>query len=70
MSSVNKVILVGRLGKDPEVWFTQSGTPVASLSVATDQSHKDREGNVILWNQLANSAGDYLAKGRQAYFEG
>ena len=79
MSSVNKVILIGRLGKDPEVRFTQSGTPVARLSVATDESYKDKEGNkvqrtewhnVILWNQLANLAGEYLAKGCQAYFEG
>ena len=79
MSSVNKVILIGRLGKDPEVRFTQSGTAVARLSVATDESYKDREGNkvqrtewhnVILWNQLATIPGDYLAKGRQAYFEG
>ena len=79
MSSVNKVILIGRLGKDPEVRFTQNGTAVARLSVATDESYKDKEGNkiqrtewhnVILWNQLANLAGEYLAKGRQAYFEG
>jgi single-strand DNA-binding protein len=79
MSSINKVILIGRLGKDPEVRFTQNGTAVARLSVATDESYKDKEGNkvqrtewhnVILWNQLANLAGEYLAKGRQAYFEG
>jgi single-strand DNA-binding protein len=79
MSSVNKVILIGRLGKDPELRFTQSGTPVARLSVATDESYKDKEGNkvqrtewhnVIVWNQLATVAGDFLLKGRQAYFEG
>lgn len=77
--SVNKVILLGRLGSDPEIRYTQSGTPVATLSLATNKSWKNKEGQkeektewhrVILWSKLAELAGQYLGKGRQVYIEG
>jgi len=79
MSGVNKVIIVGRLGKDPEIRSTNSGTPVASLSLATSESWVNKEGqkeektewhNVVLWSKLADLAGRYLNKGRQVYIEG
>lgn len=79
MASVNKVILVGRLGRDPEVRHTQSGQPVASLSVATDESYKDKQGNkvestewhnVTAWGKTAEFIGAYLSKGRLVYVEG
>lgn len=77
--SVNKVILVGNLGADPEVRSTQSGQQVATLSLATSRNHKDRAGNrkeetewhrVVVWGQLAELAQRYLAKGRKVYVEG
>jgi single-strand DNA-binding protein len=77
--SVNKVILLGRLGSDPEIRYTQTGTPVATLSLATNKTWKNKEGQkeektewhrVILWSKLAELAGQYLAKGRQVYIEG
>ena len=79
MASVNKVILVGRIGRDPEVRYTQSGQPVASLSVATDESYKDKQGNkveatewhnVTAWGKTAEFVGSYLGKGRLVYVEG
>ncbi len=79
MSSVNKVILIGRLGKDPEVKYTPSGAPVAKFSLATDEVFKDRAGeqqrrtewhNVVAWNKLAEICGEYLTKGKQVYIEG
>ena len=79
MSSVNKVIIVGRIGRDPEVRHTQSGQPVASLSVATDESYKDKQGNkveatewhnVTAWGKTAEFVGAYLGKGRLVYVEG
>lgn len=79
MASVNKVILVGRLGKDPEVKYTQDGTPVANFSIATDESWKDKEGekqertewhNIVAWKKLAEICGSYLKKGSQVYLEG
>jgi single-strand DNA-binding protein len=78
-SSVNKVILVGRLGKDPEVKYTQGGTPVARFSLATDEAWKDQSGekqqrtewhNIVAWNKLAEICGQYLSKGRLIYLEG
>jgi single-strand DNA-binding protein len=78
-NSVNKVILVGRLGQDPEVRFTQGGTAVASLSVATDETWKDQSGErqrrtewhrVVAWRRLAEICGQYLSKGRLVYIEG
>jgi single-strand DNA-binding protein len=77
--SVNKVILVGRLGKDPELRYTPSGTAVATFSLATDESFKDRNGdkqqrtewhNIVIWRQLAEICGKYLHKGKQIYLEG
>ena len=77
--SVNKVILIGRLGKDPEVKYTQGGAPVAKFSIATDEVFKDRAGeqqhrtewhNIVAWNRLAEICGEYLTKGKQVYIEG
>jgi single-strand DNA-binding protein len=79
MASVNKVILVGNLGKDPEVRFTPSGRAVAKFSLATTDSWVDQESgrqertewhNVVVWGKQAESCGQYLAKGRQVYIEG
>lgn len=78
-NSVNKVILVGRLGQDPEVKYTQGGAAVATLSVATDEIWKDQNGErqrrtewhrVVAWSKLAEICGQYLSKGRLVYFEG
>jgi len=77
--SVNKVILVGNLGKDPEVRFTNSGSAVARLSIATSEVWNDRDGNrqertewhnVVVWGKQGENCGQYLAKGRQVYVEG
>src|SRR5271154_7144252 len=77
--SVNKVILIGNLGKDPEVKYTPNGTPVAKFSLATNERFKDKEGqwqdrtewhNIVLWDRLAEIAGEYLKKGGKVYIEG
>ena len=77
--SVNKVILVGNLGKDPELKHTGSGTAVATMTVATNERYKDKSGewqdrtewhNVVLWQRLAEIAAEYLKKGRSVYVEG
>jgi single-strand DNA-binding protein len=77
--SVNKVILIGNLGKDPEVKFTPQGTPVARVSLATNERYKDKDGqwqdrtewhNVVLWQRQAEIAGEYLKKGSKVYIEG
>jgi len=76
---VNKVILIGNLGADPEIRFTQSGVAVATLSVATSERWKGQDGQVqeqtewhrvILWRRLAEIARDYLQKGSRVYIEG
>ena len=76
---VNKAIIVGNLGKDPELRYTPQGTAVASFSVATSEKYKDRDGNrqektewhnIIVWRQLAEICGKYLHKGKQVYLEG
>ena len=76
---VNKVILVGNLGNDPEVKYTQGGMAVTTLSLATTSVRKDRDGNQIektewhrvkLFGKLGEIAGEYLKKGRQVYIEG
>jgi single-strand DNA-binding protein len=76
---VNKVILIGRLGRDPEVRYTASGTPVANFSIATDERWTDNEGNrqtrtewhnIVLWRGLATVAEQYLKKGKLIYVEG
>src|SRR5512146_1478813 len=77
--SVNKVILIGRVGRDPEIKYTPSGSPVAKFSLATDETFKDRSGaqqrrtewhNIVAWNKLAEICGEYLTKGKQIYIEG
>ena len=78
--SVNKSILVGRLGSDPEVRHTAGGTPVANFSVATEERWKDRDSGeqqkrtdwhrIVAWGRLAEICGEHLAKGRQVYVEG
>jgi single-strand DNA-binding protein len=77
--SVNKVILVGRLGQDPEARFTQGGTAVTNLRLATNESWKDQSGqrqertewhSVVAWGKLAEICSQYLSKGRQVYIEG
>jgi len=77
--SVNKVILVGNLGKDPELRYTASGTAVATFSLATSERYKDRDGtqqektewhNIVAWRQLAEICGKYLHKGKQVFIEG
>ncbi len=79
MKSVNKVILIGNLGKDPEVKYTPQGTPVAKVALATNERFKDKDGNwqdrtewhnVVLWARLAEIAGEYLKKGGKVYIEG
>ncbi len=80
MSGVNKVILVGRLGKDPEVRNLESGATVANFSMATTETYKDKTTgerkeitewhNVVLWRGLADIAAKYLHKGDQVYIEG
>lgn len=80
MSGVNKVIIVGRLGKDPEVRHLENGATVANFSVATSETYKDRNTgerreqtewhNVVLWRGLADVAEKYLHKGEMVYIEG
>lgn len=79
MASLNKVMLIGNLGKDPEVRYTASGTAVASFSLATSEKFKNKSGeweektewhNVTLWARLAEIAGEYLSKGKTVYIEG
>ena len=76
---INKVILIGNLGKDPEVRYTQGGQAVADLRVATTEAWTDKQGQrqektewhrVVLWGKTAENAGKYLSKGRQIYVEG
>ena len=77
--SVNKVILIGNLGKDPELKYTPQGTAVAKFSLATNERFKDKSGewqdrtewhNITCWARLAEIAGEYLKKGRTVYIEG
>lgn len=79
MGSLNKVQIIGRLGKDPEIRYTQGGQAVASFSVATDSKWTNKAGEkqektewhrVKAWGKLGELAGEYLAKGRQVYVEG
>ena len=78
-SGVNKVILIGNLGKDPEVRYTQGGQPVANFNIATNETWTDKAGQkqektewhrIIVWGKLAELCGEYLSKGRQVYVEG
>ena len=77
--SVNKVILVGNVGKDPEVKYTPSGVPVARLSMATNERFKDRNEqtqdrtewhSIVAWQRLAEIVGEYVRKGTKLYIEG
>ncbi len=79
MSGVNKVILLGNLGKDPEIRNLESGAKVATFSLATNRSYKAQDGkrvdetewhNIVLWGALADLAEKFLAKGRQVFIEG
>jgi len=79
MASLNKVMLIGNLGKDPEVRYTPSGVAVASFNLATSERFKNKSGEweertewhrVTLWSKLAEIAGEYLAKGKTVYIEG
>ena len=79
MGNLNKVLLIGRLGKDPEKRVTSSGASVTNLTLATSESWIDQSGNkqektewhkVVLWNKLADIAEQYLKKGSQIYIEG
>ena len=76
---LNKVTLIGNLGKDPELKYTNSGVAVATFSLATSDSWKDQEGNmqertewhnIVAWRKLAEICGQYLKKGSQVYIEG
>ncbi|SDB39277.1 single-strand DNA-binding protein [Desulfonatronum thiosulfatophilum] len=77
--SLNKVILVGRLGQDPKLAYTQSGQPVANFTLATDESYTDKDGQkvdkaewhrVVVWGKQSEFVGNYLSKGRLVMVEG
>lgn len=80
MASVNKVILVGNLGRDPEIRYTPDGSAICNVSIATTSSWKDKNSGerreetewhkVVFYNRLAEVAGEYLKKGSQIYIEG
>ncbi len=76
---INKAIIVGRLGKDPEIRYTSSGTPVANFTIATDEKWTGQDGvkqsktewhNIVAWNRLAEICEQYLKKGKLVYVEG
>lgn len=76
---MNKAMVIGNLGADPEVRYTQNGTPVATFSVATTERWKDKEGTpqehtewhrIVAWNRLGEICGEYLTKGSKVYVEG
>jgi single-strand DNA-binding protein len=80
MASLNRVLLIGNVGRDPEVRFTQNGTAVASFSIATSEVFGGRDGgerqertewhNIVVWGRQAEIAGQYVRKGRQLFVEG
>lgn len=79
MASINKAIIIGNLGKDPEVRYTQGGQAMARFSVATTDTWTDRDNarqertewhNIVVWGKQAETCGQYLSKGRQVYIEG
>jgi len=79
MASLNKVMLIGRLGQDPEIRYTQSGSAVANVNIATNDYWTDKKGekqertewhSLVLWGKLADLAQSYLKKGSQVYVEG
>ena len=76
---LNKVMIIGRLGRDPELAYTQQGSPIVHLNVATDESYTDRDGRkvdrtewhrVVVWNKAAEACNNYLAKGSLVFVEG
>ena len=76
---LNKVMIIGNLGADPEMRYTPSGSAVTNFSLATNRSHTTSDGerreetdwfNIVAWNQLAEQVNQYLSKGRRAYVEG
>lgn len=79
MGGVNKVILIGRLGADPEIRYTPSGAPVATFRIATSEAWTNKDGQkeertewhrVVAWRKLAEISSEYLSKGKQVYIEG
>lgn len=79
MKGVNKVILIGRLGRDPEMRYTNGGNAVAAFSIATAESWKDKRGEnqtrtewhrIVVFGKLAEICGEYLSKGKQVFIEG
>ena len=80
MAGINKVILIGRLGSDPEVRYTPSGVAVANFNIATSEEWKDKDSGekkertewhrIVVWRRLGEICGEYLSKGRQVYVEG
>jgi single-strand DNA-binding protein len=80
MAGINKVILIGRLGSDPEVRYTPSGVAVANFSIATSEEWKDKDSGekkertewhrIVAWRRLGEICGEYLSKGKQVYIEG
>ena len=77
--TLNKVLLIGRLGKNPEIRYTPDGLAIANFSVATDEGYKDKDGNyksntewhrIVAFGKLAEICGEYLTKGKQVYIEG
>lgn len=79
MAGVNKVILIGNLGRDPEIRYTQSGQAVTNFTLATNETWKDKDGQkaektewhrIVAWGKLAELCSQYLAKGRTVYIEG
>lgn len=77
--SLNKVLLIGRLGRDPEMRYTASGQPVANFSIATDETYTSKDGQkvektewhrIVVWGKQAEFCGNYLSKGRLVYIEG
>ena len=80
MAGINKVILIGRLGQDPEVRYTPSGVAVANFSIATSEEWTDKDSGekkertewhrIVAWRRLGEICGEYLSKGRQVYVEG
>jgi single-strand DNA-binding protein len=80
MAGINKAILIGRLGSDPEVRYTPSGVAVANFSIATSEEWRDKDSGekkertewhrIVAWRKLGEICGEYLSKGRQVYIEG
>lgn len=79
MASLNKIILIGRLGRDPEITYMPSGDAICKFSIATSESWKDKSGqkqektewhNIVIYRKLAEIAGEYLKKGGEVYLEG